>query len=172
MIITAATVSIDSFIAGAALGYTYETHLQRATSLAIFTVASMCVAAVIAAAVIDGIATGYASILSGIVLIATALPELFKKEEPPVFMRKRRVIGFSEALATSFGVGIDGALATFSLALSGYGIWAAATVVFFHLIFIESGIALSVISAKINLPQKTGALLLLVLGIFKLVGLT
>ena len=177
LIMTAVSVSVDSFVGGAALGCGKSPRPARTALVAVCAVACLCAFASLLANMLEGFMARYAGYVGGCVLIAVGLSGLLKRETN-VFARKRRVNDFFEALITGFGVGVDGACACFSLTLSGYGAEAALTVIFFHFVFIEAGILLAgmknradrtLITESANIERKIGCMLLLALGMFKFI---
>lgn len=193
LVLTSASVSIDSLAAGAALG-ARAGGTQRTALVMMAAVTIMCLAAALMGLVPDKNLPPVSEKIGGVILITVGLwgalsafadrfkgdnvrkrplmpaPAVCKRPFAPAFDgRKDAGGGLVSALATGIAIGLDGAAACLSLTLMGYGMYAAAAVIIFHYVFIETGILLS--SRKIfSALGQSGAssVILITLGIMKL----
>lgn len=168
LLITALTVSIDSFVCGFSLSLTNNKKLPLILGIAL-TVFIMCAAVNYATAFFADKLTEKTASLGGIILIAVGIYNLLKSDNDTIKERST----LSQALISGFAVGLDGALANLSLALMGMNaFYVPITIAVMHALMIALGIALSQTSivkkfAKIGfLPP----IVLILLGAYKLLG--
>ena len=168
LLITALTVSIDSFVCGFSLSLTNNKKLPLILDIAL-TVFIMCAVVNYATAFFADKLTEKTASLGGIILIAVGIYNLLKSDNDTI--KERNTL--SQALISGFAVGLDGALANLSLALMGINaFYVPITIAVMHALMIALGIALSQTSivkkfAKIGfLPP----IILILLGAYKLLG--
>lgn len=170
LIVTALTVSIDSFVCGFSLSLSNGKKLPIILGIAI-TVFVMCAFTnYLTAFFAEKISEKTAS-LGGLILIGVGLYNIFKKKEDA---QHKTNSALSQALVTGFAVGLDGALANLSLSLMGINaFYVPITIAVMHALMIALGIAL----ASTSLAKKFGKIgflppvILILLGGYKLLGL-
>lgn len=165
--LTAASVSLDSVVAGASVGADGGKNKQRTILAVMAAVTFLCLAFAMLGPFLGRAFGGGAAKAGGFLLVAAAFAGLSPQKKTPVFVRKRGDLTYLKAVAIGLGIGVDGALASLSLAVSGYGLTGAAAVILFHYIFIELGAALSQ-KAKILRGSAVPRLLLFALGASKI----
>ncbi len=170
-LLTAITVSIDSFVCGFSLSFTAKRKLPVILGIAL-TVFVMClITNYLTYFFVDKI-TEKTACLGGIILIGVGLFNLFKKDEQNKNAKEKGAL--KQTLLTGFAVGIDGATANLSLSLMGLNaFYVPATIALCHALMIWLGILL----AKTIPPKKLAKigflppLILILLGGYKLLGL-
>ncbi len=171
VIITAITVSLDSFLCGLSLsiGNGKKFSLVAIVTLTVFV---MCIATNYAAYFLKHYLSEKTASLGGIILIGIGLFNLLKKEDEHKEKSDKSFI--VQCMLAGFAVGLDGAIANFSLALMGMNSFYVPVI-----IAITHGvmIGLSVTISKTSLLKKVGKykfvapILLILLGLYKLLGL-
>ncbi len=169
-LLTAITVSIDSFVCGFSLSFTTNKKLPVILGIAL-TVFVMClITNYLTFLFVDKITEKTAS-LGGIILIGVGIYNLLKKEDVKS-LKPRSAL--KQSILTGIAVGIDGATANLSLSLMGLNaIYVPITIAVCHALMIWLGILL----AKIIPPSKFAKigflppLILILLGGYKLLGL-
>lgn len=172
MIAVAASASLDGFFAGLALGSESNGNTQRKIFMIMCVVSAMCAVAFISARALRLTLKSTAERIGGAILVAVGLIDAarsLKATKKPIFVRNRRVNLFYDVILPGIGIGMDGACATASLALSGYGIICAVAVAALHYIFIELGSAICRIKLPDEIKEGLSPALLITLGIFKLI---
>lgn len=168
-VLTAATVSLDSFVAGLSIGSESGKSKQMKIFLIMTVVAALCAAAHLLGRCLAVNDTAFAIRLGGAILVAVGAFGLAKNKKTAVIVRKRRLIPIIEIVLVGFGVGVDGACACLSLTLLGRGFMSAVTVFAFHYLFIEAGVILSrALIFKRRMPVLLSPILLILLGLSKL----
>ncbi len=168
LIITALTVSIDSFVCGLSLSMSYGRKLSFIIGIAL-TVFLMCLAVNYATTFFIDKLTEKTACFSGLILIAIGIINLFKKEK-----RVNNKKPLSQAIITGFAVGVDGALANLSLALMGVNaFYVPITIAVCHALMIAFGAILSqtFLVKKLAKIEFLPSLILIILGAYKLLGL-
>ncbi len=168
LLITALTVSIDSFICGFsfALKSTKKSFIVLLITLTVF---AMCIITNYLATVLYCYLTEKTASLSGIILIGIGIYNLLKKEDD----NENPCCSIKQILVAGFAVGIDGALANLSLSIMGYSAFYVPVIIaVMHGIMISIGILLSQtkISKKLAKIKFVAPLILIGLGIYKLIG--
>ena len=168
LILTAFTVSIDSFVCGFSLSLAGKKKYLIVIGITL-TVFAMCVAANYATFFLANYVTEKTACLGGIILILVGVCNLLKKDKP----EKNNGSVLRQAVFTGFAVGLDGAAANLSLALMGLnGFYVPLIIALTHLIMISLGIILS----KVNFAKKISEygfippLILILLGVYKVIG--
>jgi len=170
LFLTAITVSIDSFICGFSLALKGGKK-SLVVILITLTVFLMCLITNYLAEALSSVLTEETASLSGLILIGVGTFSLLKKEQP-LNIENRNFI--KQVLLSGFAVGVDGALANLSLSLMGYNqFYVPIIIAVMHGAMIGFGILLSEnkISKKIAKVSFIAPLILILLGIYKLLGL-
>jgi putative Mn2+ efflux pump MntP len=170
LIITALTVSIDSFVCGFSLALKGGKKYPIVPGIAL-TVFVMCLITNYATAFFADTITEKTASLGGLILIGVGLYNLLKKSDDEL-SPARGVL--KESLVTGFAVGLDGALANLSLSLMGINeFYVPVTIAVAHAIMIALGILLSEtpIAKKFAKIEFLPPLILILLGGYKLLGL-
>lgn len=169
LLITAFTVSIDSFLCGFALSFSSGRKIFLVLIITL-TVFITCVIANYAAVFLNGLLTEKIASLGGIILILLGIYGLIKKDTPKVNGSAGII---KQSIIAGFAVGLDGAFANLSLSLMGYdSVFVPLTIAIMHGVMISFGILLAKTGAKIKgkaikfLPP----LILISLGVYKLIG--
>ena len=170
VLITAITVSLDSFVCGLSLsiGNNKKVYL---VSIITLTVYLMCLVANYSTLLLRHYLTKKASCFGGLLLILVGIYNLFKKEDNLTTKSNKSFL--AQCFIVGFAVGIDGAIGNFSLALMGINAFYVPLI-----IALTHGvmILLSVLLCKTNLFSKISkyqfvpALLLILLGLYKTIG--
>ena len=170
LLLTALTVSVDSFFCGFSLSFTTSKKLPVIFFISL-TVFVMCLTTnYLTFFFVDKI-TERTACLGGIILIFVGIYNLFKnKDNTPVSIKST----IRQSLSTGFAVGIDGATANLSLSLMGLNnFYVPLTIALFHALMIWLGISLA-LCLKSKKFAKIGfvpPLVLIILGAYKLLGL-
>ena len=115
LLITAFTVSIDSFVCGFSLAFSGKKKYLIVAIIAL-TVLFMCTAANCFAGIFADKLTERTACFGGLILIGIGIYNLSKKEEEHPLGEGKIV---KQSLLTGFAVGLDGAAANLSLAIMG-----------------------------------------------------
>ncbi len=172
LILTALTVSIDSFVCGFSLSFTNRKKLPVVLIIAL-TVLIMCLFTNFAPVFFNGFLDENASIFGGLVLIIVGLFNLVKCLKNTKANDKKLAVS-SKIFMVGFAVGIDGALANLSLSLMGLNaLYVPITIALTHALMVYLGIVLSVtsFSRKFGKIEFLPPLVLIVLGGYKMLGL-
>lgn len=169
LIITALTVSIDSFVCGFSLSLGKGKKTLIVTTIAT-TVLIMCLFANYLAKALSGVLSEKTASLGGLLLVAVGIYNLLKKEEKTLIQKGT----FKQILLIGFAVGLDGAFANLSLSLMGINeIYVPITIAIFHALTIWLGILLAdlPIAKKIENYTFIAPIILIALGLYKVVGI-
>lgn len=174
--ITALTVSLDSFFCGFSFSEKNKSGLGFSIGVSL-TVLCMCFIALFQSESVTALLGNGSELLGGAVLcligIINFVDELrgTNSRLPSLrFSRPKNKTGLM-SICGGFAVGIDGAVATLSLAVSGrYGIFLPFLIAFFHFVFVASGIAVSKFARKTVLLKYGYAppLAVVMLGAYKI----
>lgn len=172
LILTAFTVSIDSFACGFSLAFSIKRK-----SFVIFgiclTVLLMCTVTNYATALFASTITDKTACIGGLILIIVGIYNLLssKRKNNDVISKKGDLV---QSIVSGFAVGLDGSLANLSLSLMGINAFYVPIIIaLFHALAVALGITL----AKSRLVNKFGKieflppLILILLGGYKLLGL-
>lgn len=176
LILTALTVSIDSFVCGFSLSYLSKKKLPIVLGIAI-SVFIMCAITNYSTAFFSKYLNEQTSSLGGLILIAIGLYNLIKgKDDKEKDLSKLQNSNhmLKEIIAVGFAVGLDGAVANLSLALMGINFfYVPITIALMHAIMIWLGILISQTSLakKFEKIELVSPIILIVLGGYKLLGL-
>ena len=170
LLLTAFTVSIDSFVCGFSLAFRKGSKIPIIIGIAL-TVLAMCLIANYTAVFLTKYLSEKTASLGGLILIGVGLYNLLKKDEPE---KKNNKGIIKQSIISGFAVGLDGALANLSLALMGINaFYVPLTIAVMHAFTISLGVLLS----KTSIAQKMGKisflppLVLILLGAYKLTAL-
>ncbi len=169
-LLTAITVSIDSFVCGFSLSFTTNKKLPIILGIAL-TVFVMCFITNYLAVILVGKITERTACLGGILLIGIGLFNLLKKDDEKV-VKPRSAL--KQSILTGFAVGIDGATANLSLSLMGLNaLYVPLTIALCHALLIWLGIVLAGVIPKDKFAkiEFLPPLILILLGGYKLLGL-
>ena len=169
LLITAFTVSIDSFVCGFALSLRNCKKFHIILGI-FFTVLAMCFITNYLAIFLADIITEKTASLGGIILILVGIFNLVKKDEKS---NSNSHSALKQSLVSGFAVGLDGALANLSLSLMGINaFFVPITIALMHALTISFGVILS----QTKLAKKFGKikvippLILILLGAYKTLG--
>lgn len=168
LILTAFTVSIDSFACGFSLAKG-KNNVFTLVSVITFTVFFMCLIANYFALFALNFLTEKTAALGGLLLISVGVYDLLKKEEEPRLSLPKKS-GIRKTFGVGFAVGLDGALANLSLSLMGLNaIYVPIIIALMHGVMIETG---AIVSGFVKKNKKFNAdllssLILIALGAFK-----
>lgn len=171
ILITALTVSIDSFVCGFSLSLKGNKKLPIVLGIS-FTVFIMCLITNYLTAVFANKLSERTACLGGLILIMVGIINLAKKDKKEN-KRSKRQSAFTESIITGFAVGLDGAIANLSLSLMGLNsFYVPLIIAITHGIMITLGVLLARVSfvkkfAKIGFIPP---LILIILGGYKLLG--
>ena len=169
LIITALTVSIDSFFCGFSLSLKggKKTPIIIGITLTVFV---MCVITNYLAILLSPFLSEKTACLGGAILIGVGIYNLLKKDKSET--QYKSVL--SEVLISGFAVGLDGAIANLSLSLMGINaFYVPITIAIAHALTITLG----VLSSKLPAIKSFGKIefippfILILLGGYKLLGL-
>ena len=173
LILTALTVSIDSFFCGYSLAFNNKKKLPIVLIVA-FTVLIMCIFTNYAPLFFEKFFHENATFVGGIVLIIVGALNLIKCIKNKQQKNAKSLVNSSKILLVGFAVGIDGSLANLSLSLMGLNaFYVPITIALMHAIMVYLGIVLSntSLSKKFGKIEFLPPLVLIVLGGYKILGL-
>ena len=169
LIISSVTVSIDGFSAGAVIGARGTAKRFKCVLCVGVIVIIMCFAACLLGERLNSVCREISVYISGCILVFIGAKELFDREKHNFFVRKRGLmINTGEIISLGVGVGADGACASLSLNLSGYGFYPVATVGAFHVAFVYLGAAFGERLRSYVILKKLPSVILIFLGAAKL----
>lgn len=115
MTMTALAVSLDSMLAGFAVGLKTKFTLKFSAIVAVATLTICCVAMWLGV-LIDGFLGEYVHLIGAVFLTAIGVFNFFKKCDGAPSQK----LDFKESLALGFAVGLDAGVANLSICLMGY----------------------------------------------------
>lgn len=173
LLLTALTVSIDSFICGFSLSFLSNKKTPIVIGIAL-TVFIMCAITNYATALLNGYISEQTASFGGLILIIIGLFNLLKNKDNDSAKITQDKSIISQIIMVGFAVGLDGAIANLSLSLMGINqFYVPITIAIMHAFMIWLGIILS----KTKLAKKLGKIecfspiILIILGGYKLLGL-
>ncbi len=173
LIITALTVSIDSFICGFSLSFNSKRKYPIVLIIAL-TVFVMCVITNYATILLKNFITEQTASLGGVILVGVGFVNLLRSCKKENNVTANDKFSYYKIFLIGLAVGTDGALANLSLALMSInGFYVPITIAITHAIMIWLGIVLS----NTSLAKKFGKIeflppiILILLGGYKLLGL-
>lgn len=171
LLLTAFTVSIDSFVCGFSLSFSVKKKLPIILIIAL-TVFIMCAFTNYLTVFFADKLTPKTACAGGIILIGVGLYNLLKKDRDNADRHSGGA--FKQSLITGFAVGLDGAMANLSLALMGISeFYVPLTIAVMHAAMIGLGVTLSntALARKFAKIEFVPPLILILLGGYKLLGL-
>lgn len=169
LLLTALTVSIDSFFCGFSLAFLGGKKRFIVLGITVTVFLMSLFTNYTATLLSDSLSEKTAS-LGGIILIFVGIYNLVKKDSLKIDGSKSII---KQSFITGFAVGLDGALANLSLAIMGINaFYVPLTIALMHGVMITFGILLAKtkLVAKINKFGFLPPLVLILLGVYKLVG--
>lgn len=169
LLITAFTVSIDSFACGFSLSFVKgkKAFIVFGVTLTVFV---MCLIANYLATFLSTFLTDKISCLGGLILIGVGIYNLVKKDKETVESNKGII---KQSLISGFAVGLDGAVANLSLAIMGINAFYVPVIIaLMHSFTISLGILLanSIFAKRLGKVKVLPPLILILLGIYKTLG--
>ncbi len=171
LVLTALTVSIDSFVCGFSLSFISKRKLPIILTIAL-TVFIMCLVTNYAPIFLSGYLNENTTILGGIILILIGTHNFIKSFSKTT--KPKTTSGTSQIFLTGIAVGLDGALANLSLSLMHINeFYVPLLIAFMHAIMIWLGIILSQtkLAKKFAKIEFFPPLILIFLGVEKVLGL-
>jgi putative Mn2+ efflux pump MntP len=168
LILTALTVSIDSFVCGFSLSFLSKKKFPIVIGIAI-TVFLMCLITNYSGLLLTGVLTEKTAGLCGLILILIGIFNLIKKDDD---IKTHSTI--AQAFMSGFAVGVDGSLANLSLSLMGINAFYVPLVIaLFHALLVGLGIFLSgkLKRLKIDKLKPLPPLVLIGLGAYKIISI-
>lgn len=170
LLLTAFTVSIDSFLCGFSLS---QNNREKYLSVPIITITVflMCLITNYSGMLLDDFLTEKTVGLGGIILVGIGIVNLVKKENNTPIKARSTVV---ESLLLGVAVGVDGCLANLSLSIMGINaFYVPLTIALFHAALVSLGIFLSdkIFTTKLSKLKIIPPLILIGLGIYKIVGI-
>lgn len=172
LLLTAFTVSIDSFICGFSLSFLSKRKLPIVLGIALI-VLIMCTITNYLTIFFANFINQKTASLGGLILILLGIFNAVKKDNTPNDLIKNKGI-LSQIILIGFAVGLDGSLANLSLSLMGTNaFYVPLTIALTHAIMIWLGTILSQtkLAKKLEKIEFISPLILMLLGGYKLLGL-
>ncbi len=169
LLLTAFTVSIDSFVCGFSLSFYGKRKFYIVLIIAL-TVLAMCTITNYLAVILSDVLNNQTTAFGGLILIAVGLYNIFKNDN--VEISKKHTI--KQTFITGFAVGLDGAVANLSLALMGINaFYVPVTIALMHAVMIALGIAVSQTkpAKKLGKLHLFPPIVLILLGIYKIIAI-
>ncbi len=170
LLLTAFTVSIDSFLCGLSLSMSGGKKLPILLGI-VCTVFIMCLITNYGAFLLaETVTERTASIGGGIILIGIGVYNLLKKNK----VESEQKSNLKLSIITGFAVGLDGALANLSLSLMGINAFYVPIIIaLMHVLLIYFGILLTKtkFAKKISGTTVIPPLILISLGLYKIIGI-
>ncbi len=167
ILLTAFSVSIDSFLCGFTLSFKEKQKHKIIIGINLM-VLILCLSFHFAGTFICRHINYDLSVLGGLIIIAVAVANIIESKKD----NQKAISSFKKSLIIGFAVGIDGATADFSLTLMGYvSILIPLIITLFHVISVSAGIILSKIKCISKLRMQTFApIILLLFGLYKTIS--
>ena len=166
-LITALTVSIDSFACAFALSINVK-HQNKIVLIIALTVFLMCLTTNYFGKVFSSVLNEKTASLGGLILIGVGLYNLFKTNKASLLKKSHEI---KQAFLTGIAVGLDGSLGNLSLAIMGLNaIYVPITIAVMHALLVNLGINLSQMNSikKLEKIVNFSPLILTLLGVYKL----
>lgn len=167
LLITAFTVSIDSFVCGFSLAFNGKNKFWIVPVIAL-TVFLMCLATNYFAKIFSGLLTEKIASLGGLILVAVGIYNLITCEKEA---KQLKYSNLKQVIFAGFAVGLDGALANLSLAIIGINqFYVPLIIAIMHAFTITLGILLSKLPKIRNLERLKfiPPIILILFGLYKL----
>lgn len=169
LLLTALTVSIDSFICGFSLSLIKAKKIYIVLGITVI-VFLMCLITNYLAILFSQYLTEKTSAIGGVLLIGVGLFNLLKKEEKNNITDKNAL---KQIAITGFAVGIDGAVANLSLSLMNINVFYVPVIIaVMHGLMIFLGVTLPELPLVKRLAKYSfiAPIILILLGIYKIIG--
>lgn len=169
ILLTAITVSLDSFFCGFSLSNKNNNKLVIVLTIAI-TVFCMCLITNYSGLFLADYLTEETTSFGGLILVSVGIYNLIKKDSDNVTLKNT----FRDCLFTGVAVGLDGALANLSLSIMGLNdLYVPIVIAVFHAVMVYLGILLSnsIFATKLKKYSFIAPLILIGLGLYKFSGL-
>ena len=168
LLTTALTVSIDSFLCGLSIETQYKGGYKMLLGIT-FAVFLVCLLGGFCGATLGEFFKNYSNLVGGIILYLVAVINSMPKREKPNKITPINLNVFKKSIMVGFGVGVDGALACFSLASTGYdALTVVSLITVMHLITLLFAIILvDKLKNKLSNYENLSPLILAFLGAFK-----
>ena len=173
IILTALSVSIDSFVCGFSLAFTNKKKLSIVLGIVI-TVFIMCLITNYFSLAIEKILSQEIANCGGLILIAIGVVNLINSQNKTSCAVIQCKNGLKQSIVAGLAVGLDGAFANLSLALMGFNLFYVPVIIAtFHGIMIYLGITLAHtrLAKKFDKIGIIPPLILILLGGYKILGL-
>lgn len=166
VMVTALTVSVDSFVAGFSLALDRQKSLLLPSTVAIVTYV-MCLLACFAGGYLREPLESHGKYVGAGILFALGIGGILKKDDD-----QTETTSFVRCAAMGFGVGLDGAAAALSLTLQNCGDCVSLPILFAstHFVSVLLGQRLAV-TAKPKHSKAISAVMFFTLGTLKLCGM-
>ena len=168
VLLTAITVSVDSFLCGLSLSLKNKNKLAIILGIS-SVVCLLCFVATFFGNLFENFLKSKTEVFGGLILIIISVYNFFSSEKEQ--KEQKSILKYS--LFVGFAIGIDGACASFSLAVMGYNsILIPLVFTFFHLVFISFSFIVSKNKFLKRIAQNRyiSPLLLFSLGVYKIVS--
>jgi putative Mn2+ efflux pump MntP len=172
LLLTALTVSIDSFVCGFSLSLKGGKKLPIILGI-VLTVFAMCLTTNYLTALFANSLSEKTASLGGLILIGVGVFNLVKKDDKKTTAKKHSRSAVLESLVSGFAVGLDGAIANLSLSLMGLNAFYVPVIIALtHGLMISLGVILARVPwvRKIAKIGFIPPLILILLGGYKLLG--
>ncbi len=169
LLLTAFTVSIDSFACGFSLSFIKGKKIFIVLGVTL-TVFVMCLITNYLASFLSNYLTERTTSLGGVILIGVGIYNLLKKDDENNLSNNNIV---KQSLISGFAVGLDGAVANLSLAIMGINAFYVPVIIaLMHALTISLGIILakSLFAQKFSKFKFIPPLVLICLGVYKTLG--
>jgi putative Mn2+ efflux pump MntP len=172
LLLTALTVSIDSFVCGFSLSLKGGKKLPIILGI-VLTVFAMCLTTNYLTVIFANSLSEKTASLGGLILIGVGIFNLVKKDDKKTTAKKHSRSAVLESLVSGFAVGLDGAIANLSLSLMGLNAFYMPVIIALtHGLMISLGVILARVPwvRKIAKIGFIPPLILILLGGYKLLG--
>ena len=171
LLITAFTVSLDSFFCGLSLAIK-STNYKKIILGIVISVFCLCYLGATLGHLVSEKLQNTSKIIGGTTLILIAILDSLQKSSPTtMLLQSKNDDILIKSLIVGFSIGLDGAIGCFSLALTGINSLLVATLVtFMHILLLLSAFSLSkIIKIKnISVLEKIPTYIIFILGVYKL----
>ena len=170
LVLTAFTVSIDSFLCGFSLSFV-KGKKSLMVAIVALTVFVMCLIANYMAKFLTDILSPKTACVGGAILVGVGIYNLLRKDND---LQTKEYGLVKQSIISGFAVGLDGAFANLSLSMMGInGFYVPLTIAIAHAITVSLGVLLakSPLVKILNDYKFRPPIILIALGVYKLLGL-
>lgn len=165
LIVTAISVSADSFFLGLSLLLKSKNYFSTVSAIAV-SVFILCFLGATLGEVFGEYLKNYAQVTSGLILFIVGISEIFFNKKTD---NKLENSSFKKSFFLGLSVGLDGAVGSFSLACLGYnGPFVAILITIVHVLLLIVAQSISKLLKNVKISDKIPPLILACLGIYKL----